>query len=268
MPIHPTAVIDPHAEIDPSADIGPYVVVDGPVVIGARTRVCAHAMLTGRTTIGTDNVIHMGAILGHVPQDVGWTDAECGLRIGDRNVFREHSTVHRATKPASATVIGNDNYLMVNAHVAHDCQVGDHVIIADGALMAGHVQVDDRAFISGNCVVHQHVRIGRLAFLRGLSRTSRDVPPFCIMDGTHTVRGLNRVGLRRAGLTGEQIRALQRAFVQLFRTRRNLRFAVAEIEAQSPTREVAELLQFIRASRRGVACGPRQAGGDSSADSD
>lgn len=258
MPIHPTAIIDSRAEIDPSAEIGPYVVIDGPVVVGARTRVLAHAVLTGRTTIGSDNVIHMGAVLGHEPQDLTWIDRECALHIGDHNVFREHSQVHRATKPESATVLGEGNFLMVNAHVGHDCHVGNHIILANGAALGGHVHVDDRVFISANCVVHQFVRVGRLAFLRGLSRTSRDVPPFCMMDGTHTVRGINRVGLRRAGFSGDQIRAVQRAFLLLFRTRRNLRLAMADLETQTRTAEVDELLQFIRDSRRGVAVGPRQ----------
>ena len=262
MPIHPTAIIDKRAEIDPSADIGPYVVIDGAVAVGARTRVLAHAVLTGRTTLGCDNVVHMGAVLGHEPQDLTWVDRECALRIGNDNVFREHSQVHRATKPGGATVIGDGNYFMGNAHAGHDCLIGDRTILANGALLAGHVQVGDRAFVSGNCVVHQHVRIGRLAFLRGLSRTSRDVPPFCIMDGTHTVRAINRVGMRRAGMTSEQIRALQRAFVILFRGSGNLRHALTAAEQLTPTEEIAELLQFIRAAPRGVAFGARQGGSD------
>jgi UDP-N-acetylglucosamine acyltransferase len=257
MPIHPTAIVDPRAEIDASADIGPYVVVDGPVVVGPGTRVLAHAMLTGHTTIGRDNVIHMGAVIGHVPQDFGYRDAPTGLRIGDRNVIREHAEVHRATRLEHPTTIGDDNFLFARSHIAHDCQVGNRVLLANGALLAGHVHVDDQVYVSGNCVVHQFVRIGRLALLRGLSRTSRDVPPFCIMDGTHTVRAVNRIGLRRAGFTAEQVRALQRAFATLFRTRRNLRHALAEVEAGPITPEVAELLEFIRSASRGVCVGPR-----------
>ena len=259
MPIHPTAIIDARAEIDPTADIGPYVVIDGQVAIGAGTRVLAHAVLTGRTTLGASNVVHMGAILGHEPQDLTWVDRNCGLRIGDRNVFREHTQVHRATKPDAESVIGNGNYFMATVHAGHDCHIGDDTILANGALLGGHVQVGDRAFISGNCVVHQFTRIGRLAFLRGLSRTSRDVPPFCIMDGTHTVRAINRVGMRRAGMSAEQIRAVQRAFVTLFRSTRNLAMALADLEQQANTTEVAEMLQFIRSARRGVAFGPRRA---------
>ena len=156
--------------------------------------------------------------------------------------------------------MGSDNYLMSHAHIAHNCRVGDRTIICSGALVAGHVVVDDQAFVSGNCVVHQHVRIGRLAILRGLSRTSRDVPPFAIMDGTHTVRGLNRVGLRRAGFDRARIRALQDAFRILFRTRLNLREALARVEAEVRSHDVAELVAFIRASKRGVAMGPRSSG--------
>ena len=259
MPIHPTAIVDSRAEIDPSADLGPYVVVDGPVRIGPGTRVLSHAVLSGHTTIGRDNVIHMGAVVGHVPMDLGYVDAPTELRIGDRNVIREHAEVHRATKLERPTTLGDDNFLFARAHVAHDCQVGNRVLIASGAMLAGHVHIDDQAYVSGNCVVHQFVRIGRLALLRGLSRTSRDVPPFCIMDGTHTVRGINRVGLRRAGFSAEQIRAIQRAFAALFRARRNLSEAVAEVAAGPLTPEVEHLIAFIRSSERGVCVGPRAA---------
>jgi UDP-N-acetylglucosamine acyltransferase len=257
MAIHRTALIDPRAEVHPEAEIGPYVVVDGPVRVGARTRVLAHATLTGWTDMGADNVIHMGAVVGHLPQDLAFTGEESYLRIGNRNVIREHAQVHRGTKPGSATEIGDDNYFMHNAHVAHNCRIGNQVIIAGGALLSGYVEVEDRAFVSGNCVVHQFVRIGRLALLRGLSRTSRDVPPFCIMDGTHTVRALNRVGLRRAGFTAAQIRALQNAFSRLFRRATNLEQALAELEGQPCTTEVRELIDFIRRSTRGVCMGPR-----------
>jgi len=245
--IHPTAIVDRRAEIDASAEIGPYVVIDGPVHVGPRTRVMPHVVLVGDTRLGADNVLHAGAVLG---------DAPTGLRIGDRNVFREFSQVHRGTQPETVTVLGDQNFLMANAHVAHNCRIGSRVVLAGGALVAGHVTVDDDAFISGNCVVHQHVRIGRLSIMRGLSRTSRDVPPFSLVDGTHTVRGVNRVGLRRAGFDRTRMRAIVEAFRILFAERRNLRLAMAEVEASTP--EVQELLAFVGASRRGVAQGPRR----------
>ncbi|HVO25773.1 MAG TPA: acyl-ACP--UDP-N-acetylglucosamine O-acyltransferase [Candidatus Margulisiibacteriota bacterium] len=257
MPIHPTAMIDARAEIHPEADIGPYVVVDGPVHVGPRTRVLAHATLTGWTAIGADNVIHMGAVVGHTPQDLAFTGEESYLRIGDRNVIREHVQIHRGTKPGSATEIGSDNYFMGNSHVGHNCRVGNGVIVANGALFGGYVEVEDHVFVSGNCVVHQFVRIGRLAILRGLSRTSRDVPPFCIMDATHTVRAINRVGLRRAGFTAAQIRALRNAFVRLFGHPGNLSKAIAALESEPVSAEVRHLIDFIRASKRGVCFGPR-----------
>jgi UDP-N-acetylglucosamine acyltransferase len=262
MPIHPTAIVDRRAEIDATAEVGPYAIIEGPVVLGAGSRVLAHAVLTGDTRIGRDNVIHYGAVVGHVPQDLSYRDAPTGVRIGDRNVIREHAEIHRATKVEQPTQLGDDNFLFARAHVAHDCRVGNGVLVASGAMLAGHVSVGDRANVSGNCVVHQHVRIGRLALLRGGSRTSRDVPPFAIMDWTHTVRAVNRIGLRRAGLSADRIRALHRAFAVLFRSRRNLRTALAEVEAAPMTDDVAELVAFIRASTRGVCFGPRQAGAE------
>ena len=254
--IHPTAIVDSRAEVDSSAEIGPYAVIEGPVHVGPRTRLMAHVVLLGDTRLGADNVLHPGVVLGDAPQDLAYRDAPTGLRIGDRNVFREFSQVHRGTQPETVTVLGDQNFLMANAHVAHNCRIGSRVVLAGGALVAGHVVVDDDAFISGNCVVHQHVRIGRLSIMRGLSRTSRDVPPFSLVDGTHTVRGVNRVGLRRAGFDRTRMRAIVEAFRILFAERRNLRLAMAEVEASTP--EVQELLAFVGASRRGVAQGPRR----------
>ncbi len=258
--IHPTAIVDRRAAIDPSAEIGPYVVIEGPVHVGPRTRLMAHVVLIGDTQLGADNVLHPGVVLGDAPQDLAYRDAPTGLRIGDRNVFREFSHVHRGTQPDTFTVLGDQNFLMSNAHVAHNCRIGSRVILASGALVAGHVTVDDDAFISGNCVVHQHVRIGRLSIMRGLSRASRDVPPFALVDGTHTIRGVNRVGLRRAGFDRTRMRAVVEAFRILFGERRNLQLAMAEVEAALSTPEVQELLAFLRASRRGVAQGPRRGG--------
>jgi UDP-N-acetylglucosamine acyltransferase len=263
MAIHPSAIVDPRAEIDASAELGPYVVVDGAVRIGPRTRVMAHAYLTGDTHIGTDNVIFPGTGIGHAPMDLKYDGAPTGVRIGDRNTFRENVEVHRGTADGSVTTIGDDCYLMSHAHVAHNCTVGDHVIVATGAMLAGYCQVAERVFVSGNCVVHQYVRIGRVAMLRGGSRTSRDVPPFAVMDGTHVVRGINRVGLRRLGWDAARIRAVTNAYRMLFRVRCNLSEAMARVEASGEiSEEVAELLAFLRSSERGVAHGPARSGAD------
>jgi len=233
MAIHPTALIDPRAQIDPQAEIGPYVVIDGAVSVGRGTKVLAHATLTGNTEIGEDNEIHMGAVIGHTPQDLAYKGVTSFVKIGRRNIIREHSQIHRGTTEGSATVIGDDNYFMHNAHVAHNCRIGNQTIIAGGALLAGYVQVEDRAFVSGNCVVHQ----------------------FCIMDGTHTVRGLNVVALRRAGFDHERIRALKEAFVRLFSRKVNVGRAAEELRARPCSADVLYLLDFIAQSKRGVCFG-------------
>lgn len=259
MPIHPTALVDRRAEIDPSAEVGPYVVIDGPVRIGPRSRLLAHVTVVGDTVIGAENVLYPGVHVGHEPQDLGYRGAPTGVRLGDRTVLREGVTVHRGTQPETHTEVCSDVFLMANAHVAHNCRLGDHVIVANGALLGGHVHVGERAFVSGNCVVHQFVRIGRLAIMRGLSRTSRDVPPFSLVDGTHEVHGVNRVGMRRAGFDAERIRVVGTAFRMLFRVRQNLGEAVDRVERElGGVPEVAEVLAFIRASKRGVAMGPRR----------
>jgi UDP-N-acetylglucosamine acyltransferase len=200
--------------------------------------------------------------MGHEPQDLSYKGAPTGLRIGDRNVFREHAEIHRSTDVETPTVIGNDNFLMSQTHVAHDCRIGDRVILATGATLGGHVVVEDQAFISGNCVIHQFCRVGRLALMRGLSRAVKDIPPFAISDHTSVVRGLNRVGLRRAGFDAARIRALATAFRMLFRVRSNRTLAVARVEAEVKSPDVDYLLAFMRASKRGVARGPRADGRD------
>lgn len=257
--IHPTAVIDTRAEIAADAEIGPYVVIDGPVRVGARTRVQSHVTLLGFTEIGPDNVIHTGAVLGDTPQDLAFAPtAKSYLRIGARNVFRELVQVNRGTAAGSATVIGDDNYLMAHSHVGHNCRLGNRVILANGVMLGGYVEVGDAAFLSGNCAVHQYCRVGRLSMMRGLTKAARDVPPFCIVDGTHTVRAVNRVGMRRAGIDAKQIRAVYRAVRTLFVAHDNLRRGIAELEAEGCTEEVRELIDFIRTSKRGVARGSRR----------
>ncbi len=256
--IHPTAIIAADAVVDASADVGPYVVIEGPARIGAGTRLMSHVVIRGATVLGARNVVHPGVVLGGEPQDLAFRGDATFLTIGDDNVFREHAQVHRGTLPGSATVVGDGNYFMQNAHVAHNCRIGNGTIVAGGALLAGHVELADRAFVSGNCVVHQHVRIGTLALMRGLSRTSRDVPPFCLIDGTHTVRGVNVVGLRRAGFSPERIAHLRRAVATLFGRPVHLGRALERIESAPMTDDVRHLVAFVRASTRGVCVPPRR----------
>ena len=259
MSIHPTAIIDPQAELHPDCDIGPYVVVEGPVRIGRGTKVMAHAVILGWTELGEENEIHPGAVLGDAPQDKAYRGAESYLKIGDRNIFREFVQAHRGTTPGSSTVIGNDNYLMAGSHVGHNCRLGDGIVLANGALLGGHVEVGDRAFISGHCVVHQFVRVGELSLMCGLSGASRDVPPYAIVDWQHTVRGVNVVGLKRAGFDQEKIRQLKEAFRILFRKGRNLSLAIKEIEAGGNLAPaVTALLEFIKSAKRGVCVGDQR----------
>lgn len=262
--VHPSAVVGDDVELGDGVEVGPFCYLDGRVRIGAGTRLISHVTILGDTEIGRDNVLHPNVVVGDEPQDVSYTGGPRAVRIGDRNVFREGATVHRGSEHGEVTILGNDNYFMQNSHAAHDCRIGNSTIIAGGALLAGWVEVGDRALISGNCVVHQFVRIGRLALMRGLSRASRDIPPFCIADGTHTVHGINVRGLRRAGWSTPQILGLRKAFRSLFMSRRNLRSAIDELLETGPLScEVAELVDFIRASKRGVAFGPRFQGLDS-----
>ena len=256
MAIHATAIIDPKAEIDGEVEIGPYVVIQGPVKVGRGTRIMAHGYITGRTEIGEHNEIHPGAVLGDTPQDKAYKDEESYLKIGAHNIVREHVQIHRGTVAGSSTILGDDNFLMANSHVGHNCKLGNHNILANGALLGGYVEVGDHVFISGNCVVHQFVRIGDYALMRGLSGTSRDVPPFAIVDWQHTVRGVNVVGLKRAGFGESRVREIREAFRALFRKGRNLSVAIKEIEeAGRVGPDVLTLLEFIRSSKRGVCFG-------------
>jgi UDP-N-acetylglucosamine acyltransferase len=261
--IHPSAVIGDKVELGPGVEIGPFCFLDGKIRIGARTRLIAHVTILGDTDLGEENVLHPNVVIGDEPQDLAYSGESRRVRIGSRNVFREGVTIHRGSEHGDVTVIGDKNFFMQNSHAAHDCRIGNSAIIAGGALLAGWVEVGDGALVSGNCVVHQYVRIGRLAMMRGLSRTSRDVPPFCLMDLTHTLRGINSVGMRRAGFDASAIRAVRNAFSRLFAERQNLRLALDRLAESGPlTPEVTEMLDFIRASKRGVAFGGVDSGGE------
>jgi UDP-N-acetylglucosamine acyltransferase len=260
MSIDATARIASEVELAPGVEVGPGVIIDGPSRIGEGTRILAHAYIGPHTTMGKNNLIGFGAVVGYDPQDYAFTGEESYTIIGDNNLIREYVTIHRGSKPGSATRLGNHNFLMALSHMAHNSSLGDHVVVVNGALVGGYVEVADRAFISAHCVIHQFTRVGRLALMRGGSRASRDVPPFCIVDFTHIVRGLNVVGLKRAGFTAQQIGPLRQAVRLLFGQRGNLTMAVERVEKEVPlTPEVLHLLEFIKASKRGVALGPKAA---------
>jgi UDP-N-acetylglucosamine acyltransferase len=256
--VHPHSVISDQAELADGVEVGPFCFIEGKVRIGAGTRLISHVTIFGDSEIGEANVLHPNVVIGDEPQDLAYTGGTRRVRIGNRNVFREGTTIHRGSERGDITIIGDDNFFMQNSHAAHDCRIGNSTIIAGGALLAGWVEVGDRVLVSGNCVVHQFTRIGRLAMMRGLSRTSRDIPPFCIMDGTHTLRGINATGMRRVGFSVAQIRAVREVFTALFGKRQNLKLALDRITSEGNlSAEAREMIDFIRASKRGIAFGPR-----------
>jgi UDP-N-acetylglucosamine acyltransferase len=250
--IHPTAIIHPQAQLDATTSVGPYAVIDEHVVLGPHCVVGPHVHLTGHTTLGAHNRFHTGAVIGDAPQDLKYDGAPTRLRIGHRNVFREHATIHRSNSLSEDTVIGSDNFLMAHCHVGHNAVVGDRVVIANGALVAGHAVVGDRAFLSGNCLIHQFVRVGTLAMMQGGAAISKDLPPFMMARGDNHICGLNTVGLRRAGLGTQQRLELQRLYRLLFLDGRNLRAAVAAARETEVGEAGRVLLEFVASSRRGV----------------
>jgi UDP-N-acetylglucosamine acyltransferase len=250
--IHPTAIIHPQAKLDPTVRVGPYAVIDAGAELGAHCVVGPQVYLTGITKIGFHNQFHAGCVIGDAPQDLKYKDEPTRLRIGDHNVFREHATVHRATKTDGETIIGSHNFLMANCHVGHNCRLGDHVIVANGALLAGYVEIQDGAFISGNCLIHQFVRVGTLAIMQGGSAISKDLPPFTVARGGNGICGLNTVGLRRAGFTAEQRLELRKLYHALFRRRKNLLTAIAEAQNNFSSAPAKILLQFVAEAKRGL----------------
>jgi len=252
--IHPSAVIDPEADIAADVRIGPYAIIEGPVRIGPGCVIESHACLSGPMTLGQDNFVGHGAVLGKSPQHKGYRGESTSLWVGDGNVFREHVTVHRGTlQGGGETRIGDHNMFMIGCHIGHDCRVGNGCTLVNGALVAGHVTLDDSCILSGHAAVQQRVRIGRLAMISGLGSTTKDVPPFVLQQGYNCVTGLNIIGLRRAGFSSEAIAALREAFRILYKEGRTLRLALDRIAAdlgQFP--EVDEFVTFVRGSTLGI----------------
>jgi UDP-N-acetylglucosamine acyltransferase len=257
--IHATAIIHPAAKVDSTARVGPYAVIDEDVALGAHCVVGPHVYLTGRTVIGSHNVFHAGSVIGDAPQDLKYHGEKTGLRIGDHNVFHEHATVHRSNKLTEDTIVGSHNFLMAGAHVAHNCQVGNHVIMANGALLGGHVTVYDRAFVSGNCLVHQFVRVGTMSLMQGGAAISKDLPPFTIASGNNGICGLNSVGLRRAGFTAEERQELKRLYHHLFRGTGAFRARVDSARTSFRSAGAVQMLDFVTASKRGLCADVRVA---------
>jgi len=259
MPVDPsaqiadTARVHPNAQIGPQVVIGEYVIVEEDVAIGAHSRLEPYVYVKRWTTLGERNEISAGTVLGTDPLDKNFTGQRSYLRIGNSNIIREHYTVSRGTQPESVTAIGDGNYIMTSGHIAHNCTIGNNCVIASCALVAGHVEVEDQAFISGGVVVHQYSKIGRLAMIGGNSRVNSDVPPFFLYsDFNIAAKGLNLVGLKRAGFTPEQISALKKAYRILYRSSLKLEDALKRIESELDTEHTRHLVKFIRGSERGI----------------
>jgi UDP-N-acetylglucosamine acyltransferase len=261
MNIHPTATVHPKAELGEGVIIGPYAVIGEHVRLGAETSVGPHAVLEGWTSVGQSCVIGVGAVLGGAPQDLKYRGQRSFLRIGDHSCIREYATVHRSAEEDGTTSVGAHAFLMAYTHVAHDCRLGEHVIMVNYAGLSGYVEVEDRAFISGHNAVHQFVRIGYLAMVSGASRVVKDVPPFMIAEGNPTrIRGLNIVGMRRLGLSPEVRSELRRAYRLLYRSALNTSQALQGMRrAGLNSSEVQRLMTFVEGAKRGICGGFRPA---------
>ena len=255
--IHPTAIIAPGAKLDSSVKVGPYAVIGEHVTIGAGTTVGPHSVIEGFTEIGCDNQIFQFASIGAIPQDLKFHGEISYLKIGDRNKVREFVTIHLGTEDGGGvTTIGNDNLFMAYAHVAHDCVVKDHVIMANAATLAGHVEVDDYAILGGLSAVHQFTRVGCHVMASGGSMIAQDVAPYSIVQGdrARTV-GLNLTGLKRRGFSDEALANIKNLYKLVFRSSLKLDEAMDRIAAEFDTRspEVNVYLEFLRKSERGLA---------------
>lgn len=252
--IHPTSVVHPGAQIGADCEIGPFCVLGENVVLGDRCQLHSHVVIDGHTRLGRDNSVFPFVSLGLKTQDLKWRGGTTHTEIGDGNVFREGVTIHSGTKDGEATVIGNNNLLLIHAHVAHDCRLGNNIIMSGFAGLAGHVVVDDNAILSGYAAVHQFCRIGRFSIVGGAAKVTQDAPPFMLLDGSPAeTKTINKVGLERNGFSEEAITALRQAYKILFREGLTVTNALARIEAELPALpEIKHLVEFIRASERGI----------------
>jgi len=259
--IAPTARIHPDAVIGPGTVIGDFAIVEQDVVIGAATKLEPYVWVKRWTTLGEQNEISAGTVLGSDPLDKNFKGDRSYLRIGNGNIIREHYTISRGTKPESETVIGDGNYVMTSGHIAHNCIIGNRTVIASCSLMAGYVEVEDQAFISGNVAAQQFSKIGRLAMVGGGTRVNRDIPPYFLYAGLYVSPiGLNLVGLKRAGFTTADVKALKSAYKILYRSGLKLAEALQRIETEIPTEHTLHLVKFVRASKRGICRATRHHG--------
>jgi UDP-N-acetylglucosamine acyltransferase len=254
MSIHATAVVEDGAVLGTDVTVGPFAYIATGAVIGAGCRIDSHATIYGHTTLGEGCAVHAGAVLGDTPQDSGFEDGDSFVRVGNNCMIREGVTIHRGSKPGTATVIGNNCMLMAFSHFAHNVELDDGVIVANGALMGGYVHIGERAFISGNVAVHQFARIGRLAMLGGGAMLSKDVPPFCTVRPAmeNSIGGLNIVGMRRAGIGLDERKEVKAAYKMLYHSGLNVTQARKKLTETFATGPGSEVADFIQSSQRGI----------------
>lgn len=253
--IHPTAIVDQAAQLGPGVTVGPYSIIEGRVAIGSETQIGPHVVIRDFTTIGERCRIFQFTVLGEIPQDLKFKGEESRLVIGDDNTIREFATMHRGTAGGGGvTSIGNHSLFMAYTHVAHDCRVGDRVIMSNAATLGGHILVEDHAILGGLSAVHQFGRIGRFAFIGGCSAVHRDVPPYAMAVGNRAkLVGLNLVGLKRQGFSDATLQSLKRAYEILFMSEFNLKEAMARVRQEFPqVPEIDHLLLFLESSERGL----------------
>lgn len=252
MKIHPTAFVSPQAELGANVEIGPFCIVEPGATVADDCHLVSHVSIKTGTRLGKENIVGEGTVLGGLAQYRGEIDEAGTLLIGNGNVFREHVTVHRALHAGTETVLGNNCYLMVGAHVAHDCRVGSDVTLTNGVMLGGHVEVGDRCCLGGNTAVHQFCRIGRLAMVGGCTKVVQDVPPFVLTDGPSSlIVGLNRVGLRRAGFGQEEIMQLKAAYRLIYRQGLTFNEMVAALKETFPLGVASEFARFFETGHRG-----------------
>jgi UDP-N-acetylglucosamine acyltransferase len=254
--IHPTAVVDPKAEIDEDVEVGPYTIIEKGAIIGSGTRIRSHVFIGEGTQIGKKCQIFQFASVGEAPQALAYRGEKTYLILGDQNIVREYVTLNRGTAPGGGkTVIGHNSLFMAYAHVAHDCHLGNHVILANGATLAGHITIEDHAIVGGLSAIHQFCQIGAHAMISGLTGISQDVPPYMTAAGSRAkLYGLNTVGLKRFNFSEQAIRALRKAYRIIFRSGLTLENALKQVEEDeiAPLPEIQHLLQFIQQSKRGI----------------
>lgn len=252
--IHPTAIVQQGAELGRGVEVGPWSFIESTVRIGDGSKIGPRVNVEGHTTIGSNTTIFTGAIVGSITQDKKYKGGKSFLEIGDNNTIREYATLNPGTEEGTKTVVGSGNLLMAYCHIAHDCVVGDDTVLANNATLAGHVLVEDRAIIGGLSAVHQFVRIGNLSIVGGCSKVVQDVPPFMMVDGHPArARGLNLVGIERAGIGKEEKSRLKKAYKLLFRSGNTFKKTVEQMENELDKCETVDiLLKFLADTQRGI----------------